>query len=984
MKRRFSVLLCVFFVLILSACPSPDEEDPTPADTGTDAADAPDGEADTGDTSTDADAGTEEVFSQLRRPVTVITDEYGMRHVYAEALEDLFFMNGYMYATDRFAQMEFYRRIATGTLGELMGGLSSSAVETDVLMRTLGLKRSAEEYIEQNYDPDNESYQALDAFCAGVNAYLAKYRAGEVSQPGALAQVMPASAIRDWEPSDVLAVGKLLAVQLTYTAPMWIDAHAARQNILDTFKADAADPKLAARTGFLADVVRSAPASDTTHLNGFPGGGTRALKMPNQSDSKAPRISQDVLRNALSLHGGLTDLPGFAEIDLFGRHKMFDRGSNNWVLSGELTDSGHPNVANDPHLGLSLPTIFYPIHLELSDDIDGREPLKMVGVGILGVPGIVIGRTDKVAWGTTVGYYDYVDVYHEKISGSSDDANPATVELGDQEVAVERITETIKIGAFGNITEEVDLTLEVVPHHGPILPPTQDGKPVARTGDEALSIKWVGLEANNEFEFLMRLWRAEAPSDVEEALDFYTVGSSNFVFGFASGETFYSGQSKIPVRGDGALTYDPVNNPSGNAPIFVLPSDGTAEWDGYLDEQFIPHAYDRAEGYVITANNDQVGTTLDNNPVNDAHYLGGFYDLGLRAERITERITNATGERADGEKLTLEQQTAIQNDGYDKVAEHVVPHMVAAIDRALDSSVDDSDDPELQALRAEIAGRETELAGLRDLLANWDFESPATRDPQGDDVDRSAAATLFNASMVYLLPDVYGDEFAEIGFYEDGDFKLPSSTQVLVRSLIHLLDNREQTETYDAAIGDSTIFDDLATEETETRQTFLVRSVLSARDRLASGQTLAEVFGRQIPSPASADPADWVWGNVHGLRLDGLIPVGQNAFQRPTADRGLPFYERPGGQFAVTPCDHGYDDFNFTCSSGSSLRMVHDMNPDGPVTYNAVPGGYSANPASPYFDSEVEIWNRAQPRKIEDDRATLEANADDVTVYGGR
>jgi acyl-homoserine lactone acylase PvdQ len=175
----------------------------------------------------------------------------------------------------------------------------------------------------------------------------------------------------------------------------------------------------------------------------------------------------------------------------------------------------------------------------------------------------------------------------------------------------------------------------------------------------------------------------------------------------------------------------------------------------------------------------------------------------------------------------------------------------------------------------------------------------------------------------------------------------------------------------------------MSTDMLETRQTLLVWALLEGRDRLTSGQNLTEIWGRAIPSPGSSDPSDWVWGKMHGLRLDGLVPFGQTPFQRPTSERGLPFYERPGGQFAVTPCDHGYNDFNFTCTSGSSLRMVHEMDPSGPVTYNALPGGYSSDPASPYFASEVEMWNRAEPRKLEDDRATLEQNSDDITVYGG-
>ncbi|MFW5966255.1 MAG: penicillin acylase family protein [Persicimonas sp.] len=982
--KSLGFVLCLFF--ICAACSDPvDDDQELDGGVTADADAGPDADS---DDATDGGEGEEDAFSQLRRPVEVVTDEYGMKHVYAESLEDLFFMNGYLYARDRYAQMEFFRRLATGRLAELAGGESSQAIDSDVMFRTLGLKREADAFVEENYDPDNEAFQILDAYTAGVNAYLDRYRDGEESMATAHEVMMGPSVVEDWEPADVLALGKLLAVQLTYTAPMWIDAHAMRQESVDTFDESASDEDHAARDGFIADVLRSAPAADTTQIDGFPSDGTAALTMPEETDPEvadatAPRVDPEVLENALSLHDGLHDLEGFADIDIFGRHDFFKRGSNNWMLDGDMTDSGHATVANDPHLDLNMPSVFYPIHLKLEDDIDGREPIELVGASILGVPGIAVGRTNEVAWGTTVGYYDYVDVYHEELDGDSHDEEPATVEFEGDEVEVERIEETIGVGTAGTIEEEIDMQLEVVPHHGPVLPPTEDGRPVERTDEEALSIKWVGLEASNEFEFLTRLWRAEEPDQVEEALDYYTVGSSNFVFAFSNGETFYSGQSDIPVREDGALTYDPVDNPEGNAPIFVLPSDGSAEWDGYLDDEDIPHAYNPEKGYVVTANNDQVGTTLDNNPFDDQHYLGGFYDLGFRAERITERITNETGERDEGEPLTLDDQIAIQDDGYDKVAERVVPHMVDAIDTVLDEEVPDDAAPDLAELRAEVDGREGDLQELRDLLDDWDYQAPATREPEGEDVTRSAAAALFNGAMQHVIDGVYADEFDEIGFYAAGNFQLPSSTQVLTRSLVHLLEADDEAQTYDDQVGDSLIFDDLETEDVvETRLTHLVTSLLKTRDRYADSQRLASVWDRDIDSPASSDPNDWVWGEMHGLSLEALIPFGQDQFRRPTEERGLPFYERPGGQFAVSPCDHGYNNYDFTCSAGSSLRMVHEMDPDGPTTYNAIPGGYTTDPSDPYYDSEVEIWNDADPRRIETDRDALEDQADDVTVFG--
>lgn len=923
--------------------------------------------------------GDPDIEAQLRRPVTVMTDDFGMPHVFAESLEDLFFINGFTYASNRFAQMEFYRRIATGTLAELFGEASADARRTDILMRTLGLKRNAERYLRQNYDPNSESYQALMAYCSGVNAYLAKYRAGEVALPGAMGAAMPADALPDWQPADVMALSKLLSLHLTYSAPMWIEWHGLRQAIWDTFGVGATDPAHVARRGFLADVLRLAPATDTTHIDGLPDGQTHAIIGPNTSDARAPSVDPALISRTLALHDGLGDLPGIADLDIFGRHNPLTRGSNNWVLAGELTDSGYPTVANDPHLGLSLPTAFYPIHLELNDDIDGRESLKIIGGAMMGLPGVTIGRTDEVGWGAAASNYDYTDVYAEQISqGSSVDA-PATVAIEGNQVAVERISEPIKVGTSGDITETVDLVVEVMPHHGPILPTVENGLPVARSGDQALSVRWAGFSPNNEMVFWMGLWRARTPQDAEAALDHHGVGLSNFVFGFSSGQTYYSGQSNIPQRQAGALNYDPLDNPGGNAPIFILPGSGGAEWTEFLDDRRIPHAYNSQKYRIITANNDPAGVTLDNNPFDDAYYLGAFFDIGFRAERIAALIAAGT---LDDTTLSLDAQIAIQNDTHDPAAERTAQMMVNAIDLVLEASLQGTDDAEVQALLDRYAERIDDLTSYRDLLDIWDYASPATRAPTGADVGRSAAASLFNAAMVRLLKNVYADEFDRLGFYREGAFEFSGATQVLVRSILYLLEHPEDAQTYDETVGDSSIFDDLGTPDlSETRVSALVDSVVQAADRFERDDVLTEALGRPIPSPGSRNTVDWIWGKMHGLVLDALVPTSSTDFQMPQPERGLPFYERGGGEFSVNPCPHGYNDFNFSCATGAAMRMIHDMNPNNPVTYNAIAGGYSGDPESPYFMSEFQMWQRGEARKLEDEPDVLDANGAAITVY---
>jgi penicillin amidase len=272
---------------------------------------------------------------------------------------------------------------------------------------------------------------------------------------------------------------------------------------------------------------------------------------------------------------------------------------------------------------------------------------------------------------------------------------------------------------------------------------------------------------------------------------------------------------------------------------------------------------------------------------------------------------------------------------------------------------------------------------LLELLRGWNYEAPGTRTPTGEQVEQSAATALFNLSMVYLIRRTLGDELGEIGWFSGGTFDGPYGNQLLPRALIFLLERTDEAATYDESIGDSWVFDDMSTTgTTETRLTPLVMSVLDARDRLASEEPLATHFGREIPSPNSGDPEDWVWGKMHGLRLSGIFPSeGSSSYARPA--EGLPFYERPGGEFAVSPCNHGYDDTDFTCTSGSSLRMIHQMNADGEsVTYNAIPGGYSGVPGSETYLSEMQRWQNANPRKIETDRDVLEQNVRNVRSFG--
>ena len=197
-------------------------------------------------------------FSQLRGEVKVWRDSDGIRHVYAEYLEDLFFLNGYLHARDRFIQLEFYRRYATGTLAEAVGAQNEGAIEVDGMMRTLGLKRAAEALWETQ-DKATESAIALTSYSSGINAYLAQWKRGEITPPAPATLILPARAIKEWTPADSLAVARLLAFNLTYDVDIELSYTDARQRMLTTFSDEAQTPQERDRAGFFHDFMRFAP-----------------------------------------------------------------------------------------------------------------------------------------------------------------------------------------------------------------------------------------------------------------------------------------------------------------------------------------------------------------------------------------------------------------------------------------------------------------------------------------------------------------------------------------------------------------------------------------------------------------------------------------------------------------------------------------------------------------------------------------------------
>jgi penicillin amidase len=276
-------------------------------------------------------------------------------------------------------------------------------------------------------------------------------------------------------------------------------------------------------------------------------------------------------------------------------------GSNNWVISGTHTTTGMPLLANDMHLGLSIPAIWYENHLQAED-------FHVSGVTFPGIPGIIAGHNQNVAWGFTNGFPDVQDLYMEHLQHTDDGRlqYEYKVEWLDAQV----IQETISVKGHHPVIEEVILT-----HHGPIINKLSPDF----TGEQPLALRWVSLEPSNMFDSVLKMNKAQDCTEFMEALRTWHSPAQNTVFADTKGNIAYKLPGKIPIRskGDGR---------------FPVPGwTGEYEWNGYIPFEELPFLFNPPQGYIVTANNRVVGQDYP-------YHLSHDYCKGDRAQRIIELI----------------------------------------------------------------------------------------------------------------------------------------------------------------------------------------------------------------------------------------------------------------------------------------------------------------------------------------------------------
>ncbi|WP_157518583.1 penicillin acylase family protein [Herbidospora mongoliensis] len=546
----------------------------------------------------------------LAKPVTVLRDEHGVPQIYADTAADLFAAQGYVHAQDRFWEMDFRRKTTAGRLSEIFG---DSTLEIDKVVRTLGWRRVAEQEINL-LTP--EAKAGLDSYASGVNAWM-KANDGFAARSLEYAVLKLTNADYEpepWTPVDSLAWLKAMAWDLRSNLDDEIErsvdaATVPRERVDELFPSYPYD--------LHKPIVTTGGVSDGEFTSGEGDQATAAA-------DALKRVSA-TLNAVPSLLGSEGDPKGI--------------GSNSWVVSGRFTDTGKPLLANDPHLGPKMPSIWYQAGLHCRTLSDAC-PYDVSGFTFSGLPGVVIGHNRTIAWGFTNLAPDVADLYLERVREN-------TYEISGTWAPLETRTERIEVAGG----QPVDLTVRTT-RHGPIVSDVFAPVDPLTSGGVEVALRWTALDPGMTGNAIFMLGRATDWDEFRKAAAQFEVPSQNLVYADTSGNIGYQAPGKIPVRSGGDGKW-PAEGWS-----------GAQEWTGFIPFDELPMAFNPEEGFIATANNAAVGPDY-------THFLTDDWAYGYRSQRIRDRLTQAI---AVG-KITKNVMSDIHQDTFNGLAPILVPHL---------------------------------------------------------------------------------------------------------------------------------------------------------------------------------------------------------------------------------------------------------------------------------------------------------------------
>ncbi|MDX1994430.1 MAG: penicillin acylase family protein [bacterium] len=634
----------------------------------------------------------------LTDSVEVLRDEWGVPHIYASNLYDLFFAQGFTQAQDRWWQMEFFRHIGSGAIQELTGR-NEDLLGTDLYLRTLGFREVAAHELEQNYAGELASY--MQAFADGVNAYITSREPTGLALEYGLLQLSGVTVeVEPWTPVDSLVWAKMMAQDLSgneSTERLFSRLYAAGfdEDMLNDWQVEWAygeKPTIVA--------PEDLPITDTSLETSFRS------------------------QLGVGIVGLETRLTGNFELDdllALGLPADSGIGSNNWVAHGDITETGLPLMANDMHLGIQMPSIWYEIGLHCMP-VTEDCPMDVVGFALSPSPAIIAGHNANISWALTNTNADTQDLYQIRVNPD----NPLQYEYNGEWRDMTVREETLN---FGDGSEPITFQVRET-HFGPIMNDNQlndDGTLSGFNNENPVAMRWTALEPGTLFRGVLGVNMASNWSEFREALRDWDVPSQNIIYADVEGNIGYQLPGNFPIR---------AADHTG-----LLPVPGWTdeyEWRGYIPYDALPRVLNPERDYIATANQaivpleyyDQLVDAIGGEFGADSNYeIGRFYNDGYRGQRINELLVE------------------------------LVPHSVQTFQQMHADSLDISA-RELLPIFGELEIEDAELAEVRDWLLEWDYRATA----------ESAQATLWYQVWVRLTDNLWNDELEGLSASDGSDW----------------------------------------------------------------------------------------------------------------------------------------------------------------------------------------------------------------------
>ncbi|NJC69651.1 penicillin acylase family protein [Planosporangium thailandense] len=627
----------------------------------------------------------------LSAPVTVYRDDHGVPQIYAHTAEDLYRAQGYVHAQERFWEMDFHRHVTAGRLSELFG---SDQVATDTYLRTMGWRRVA----RQEWDllsPDSRTY--LTAYADGVNAWLRDHNGSRASLEYAVLGLRNSEyPIEPWTPVDSLAWLKAMAWDLRGNMSDEIDRAAllgaglTRAQVEQLYPAYPFDRNTTIVAGGTVAAGTFTASGASAAATGAGGGVGVPVAPADYHAAPLDAVSRDLARIPTLLGTNGTGI-----------------GSNSWVIAGSRTATGKPILANDPHLGPSAPSVWFQIGLHCDCG------LQVEGFSFSGLPGVVIGHNDRIAWGFTNLGPDVTDLYLEKVDGDRYLVDGQWRDLSTRKETIKvaggkPVTITVRTGKDGPLLSDASAELRGI---GAAAPVDAHGEPTGtatkQTPAYAVALRWTALDPGRTADALFALDAAHNWSEFRKAASQFDVPAQNLIYADVDGNIGYQSPGRIPVRGKG----------DGRWPAAGW--DSSYEWKSFIPFDALPSVYNPAAGYIVTANQAVIGPSYP-------YLLTDDWAYGYRAGRIKEMIDGA------GKKVSVADVTRMQLDARNGMAPTLVPLL----------------------LEARVTGA---AAKAQALLRGWDFQQPADGAPGSAQGRSSAAAAYYNAVWRHLLSRLFDE-----------------------------------------------------------------------------------------------------------------------------------------------------------------------------------------------------------------------------------